>query len=276
MPYFRAILLILVLCGFYGIGVPIQTLARRRGWALSRKIPVFFSQTVCTLLGLRVRFEGENLGPKPRMIVANHVSWSDILVLASRETPCFVAKSEVADWPVLGAFARVQDTIFVRRESRADVPRVNAALARKMIGGEDILLFGEGTSSDGAGVLNFKPSHFAAARDALRLSPDLAEITVQPAAIVYTHARGRKLDANGRRALAWFGDADLAPHIWLLLKSAPIDCVVRFGGAISFNADSDRKVVAYETEQAVRALTGGEIAALGGGDKMQEISGGTG
>jgi lyso-ornithine lipid O-acyltransferase len=263
MPYFRAILLVLALCGFYGIGVPIQTLARRRGWALSRKIPVFFSQTVCTLLGLRVRFEGENLGPKPRMIVANHVSWSDILVLASRETPCFVAKSEVADWPVLGAFARVQDTIFVRRESRADVPRVNADMARKMIGGEDILLFGEGTSSDGAGVLDFKPSHFAAARDALRLSPDVAEITVQPAGIVYTHARGRKLDSNGRRALAWFGDADLAPHIWLLLKSAPIDCVVRFGAPIAFTADSDRKIVAYETEQAVRALTEAEITSVG-------------
>lgn len=262
MPYIRAVLLILALSGFYAVGVPLQRLARRRGWALSRDIPPFFARTVCSLLGLRVRFEGADLGPKPRMIVANHVSWSDILALASRETPCFVAKSEVAGWPLLGAFAKVQDTIFVRRDSRADVPRVNAAMASKMVAGEDVLLFGEGTSSDGAGVLNFKPSHFAAARDIFRLFPETAAVTVQPAAITYTHARGEPLDAEGRRALAWFGDADLAPHIWLLLKCAPVDCVICFGAPISFNSESDRKTVAVETERRVRALAEAQIAKI--------------
>jgi 1-acyl-sn-glycerol-3-phosphate acyltransferase len=223
MAYIRVFFLILALLGFYVLGVPLQRLARRHGWPLARSIPPFFARTTCALLGLRVRFEGEEPGPKPRMIVANHVSWSDILALASRETPCFVAKSEVARWPLLGAFARVQDTIFVRRDSRADVPRVNAAMAEKMMAGEDVLLFGEGTSSDGEGVLSFKPAHFAAARDVLRLFPQVAAVTVQPAAIIYTHAQGKALDAAGRRHLAWFGDADLAPHIWQLLKSAPVD-----------------------------------------------------
>ncbi|WP_298351864.1 lysophospholipid acyltransferase family protein [Rhodoblastus sp.] len=268
MAYFRAFLLVLALLGFSAVGAPVQALARRRRWALAEKIPVFFSRTICALLGLRVHFEGEALlGPKPRMIVANHVSWSDILALASRETPCFVAKSEVASWPLLGAFARVQDTIFVRRDSRADVPRVNALMAQKMVAGEDVLLFGEGTSSDGAGVLSFKPSHFAAARDALRLFPDIEEVTIQPAAIVYTHSRGRPLDEASRRALAWFGDADLAPHIWLLLKAAPVDCQVRFGAPIAFRADSDRKAVALETENRVRALAEARTAQLGPDDK---------
>ena len=260
MIYIRTILLLLALSGFYIIGVPLQYLARRRRWPLSRKIPPFFARTICWLLGLRVRFQGEELGPKPRMIVVNHVSWSDILVLASRETPCFVAKSEVANWPFLGAFARVQDTIFVRRDSRSDVPRVNAAMATKMVAGEDVLLFGEGTSSDGAGVLGFKPSHFAAARDILRLFPEVASVTIQPAAITYTHARNKPLDVNGRRALAWFGDADLAPHIWLLLKSAPVDCLVNFGAPLAFEAGSDRKAVAFETERRVRALAEAQIA----------------
>lgn len=268
MAYVRAFFLVLALLGFYAVGAPVQALARRRRWALAEKIPVVFSRTICALLGLRVHFEGEALlGPKPRMIVANHVSWSDILALASRETPCFVAKSEVAGWPLLGAFARVQDTIFVRRDSRADVPRVNALMARKMIAGEDVLLFGEGTSTDGAGVLSFKPSHFAAAREALRLFPEIEAVTIQPAAIVYTHSRGKPLDEESRRALAWFGDADLAPHIWLLLKAAPVDCRVRFGAPIAFRADSDRKAVALETENRVRALAGARIAQLGLDDK---------
>ena len=261
MSYFRAFFLLLVLAGFYLFGVPLQRLSRRRGWALARRIPTFFARSTCAILGLRFRFEGEPLGPKPRMIVSNHLSWSDILVFAARETPCFVAKSEVANWPLLGAFARVQDTIFVRRGNRADVPRVNEAMADRMVGGEDVLLFGEGTSSDGEGVLSFKPSHFAAARDALRRYPQVLGVTVQPAAIAYTHARGKELDAAGRRRLAWFGDAELAPHIWLLLKSAPVECIVLFGAPITFDSNSDRKAVALETERRVRDLAAAQSAA---------------
>jgi 1-acyl-sn-glycerol-3-phosphate acyltransferase len=255
MAYIRAFLLGIALIGFYLIGVPVQRLARGRGWTLAEKIPPLFARTLCFLLGLRIVFDGAALAAKPRMVVSNHVSWSDILVFASRETPCFVAKSEVSDWPVLGAFARVQDTIFVRRDSRADVARVNAAMAEKMKSGEDVLLFGEGTSSDGGGVLAFKPSLFAAARDLLRLYPEVAAVTIQPAAIAYIAARGKRLDAEGRRALAWFGDADLAPHIWTLLKSAPVDCHVRFGEALQYRHDTDRKAIALETEACVRNLS---------------------
>ena len=254
MAYIRAFFLILALLGFAAVVAPLQKLARRRGWALAEKIPPFFARTICALLGLKVRFEGAELGPKPRMIVSNHVSWSDILAYACRETPCFVAKSEVASWPLLGRFAKVQDTIFVNRESRADVPRVNAAMAAKMMAGEDVLLFGEGTSSDGDGVLAFKPSHFAAARDLLRLYPEIRSVTVQPAAIAYVSARGEKLDVEGRRRIAWFGDADLAPHIWQLLKSAPVECVIAFGPPLAFELESERKAVAAETEARVRVL----------------------
>ncbi|MBB4197023.1 1-acyl-sn-glycerol-3-phosphate acyltransferase [Rhodoblastus sphagnicola] len=250
----------IALIGFYLLATPLQRLARRRGWRLAEKIPPFFARTVCFLLGLRVVFDGAALGPKPRMIVSNHVSWSDILVFASRETPCFVAKSEVADWPVFGAFARAQDTIFVKRDSRSDVARVNAAMAEKMRAGEDVLLYGEGTSSDGADVLAFKPSLFAAARDLLRLYPEVAAVTIQPAAIAYVASRGKKLDAEGRRVLAWFGDAELAPHIWTLLKHAPVDCRVRFGEALAYGAETDRKAIAAETEARVRRLAAALVA----------------
>ena len=264
MPYCRAFFLVAALIGFYLFGVPLQYLARRRNWAIARRIPPLFARTICALLGLRVQLDGQQTGQKPRMIVSNHVSWTDILAFASLETPCFVAKSEVAGWPLLGAFAKVQDTIFVRRDLRADVPRVNAAMAEKMVAGEDVLLFGEGTSSDGAGVLNFKPSHFAAARDLLRLFPHVRDVTIQPAAITYTHARGKPLDAMGRRALAWFGDADLAPHIWLLLKLAPVDCMISLGSALAFTAESDRKTIASETERKVRELTEAAVTKIGG------------
>jgi 1-acyl-sn-glycerol-3-phosphate acyltransferase len=110
-------------------------------------------------------------------------------------------------------------------------------------------------------VLSFKPSHFAAARDLLRLYPGIASVTVQPAAIAYVSAGGQKLDAAGRRRLAWVGDAELAPHIWLLLKSAPVECVVRFGAPLAFARDSDRKAIALATEERVRELATAQIAS---------------
>jgi 1-acyl-sn-glycerol-3-phosphate acyltransferase len=79
-------------------------------------------------------------------------------------------------------------------------------------------------------------------------------VTIQPAVIAYVAARGKKLDAEGRRSLAWYGDADLAPHIWTLLRNAPVDCCVRFGEALVFTADTDRKAIAVETERRVRGL----------------------
>ena len=154
----------------------------------------------------------------------------------------------------VGILARVQDTIFVKRDSRADVPRGNVAMANKMQAGEDVLLFGEGTSSDGQGVLAFKPSHFAAARDLLRLYPQVSTVTIQPAAIAYVSARGKKLDAEERRTLAWFGDDELAPHIWTLLKSAPVECRIAFGPPLQFRLDSARKQIALETEGRVREI----------------------
>ncbi len=72
---------------------------------------------------------------------------------------------------------------------------------------------------------------------------------------------GKDFDAAGRRRLAWFGDAELAPHIWLLLRSAPVDCVVHFGAPLVFDCESDRKVIALETERRVRELAAAQSVA---------------
>ncbi len=254
MAILRAFMLVFALAGFYILGTPLQWLAQKRRWPLAQRIPPFFCGTICAIIGLRINFETPPVSDGPRLIVANHVSWTDILVLASRAPICFVAKAEVAKWPIFGAFARVQRTIFVDRNNRADVPRVNKAMAARMMAGEDVLLFAEGTSSDGSGVLSFKPSHFGAARDLLRIYPQVEKVVVQPVAIAYTRAKGVLLDEAARQKFAWFGNSALLPHIWLLLKSGPVDCRVAFGAPLAFTASSERKILALATRQSVEKL----------------------
>jgi 1-acyl-sn-glycerol-3-phosphate acyltransferase len=152
--------------------MPVQWLAIRGNWQLQRQLPLFFCRVTCRLFGIRARFYGRIAGPSPQMIVPNHVSWADVLVLGCRQAPLrFVAKSEVAGWPLFGAIARLTGTIFVERQRPRSILRVNAALCERLAEGEDVVVFAEATTSDGNRLKRFNASHFAAARDLLRARP---------------------------------------------------------------------------------------------------------
>ena len=140
--------------------------------------------------------KASDLGPKPRMIVANHVSWSDILVLASRETPCFVAKSEVATgrcW-ALSPGCRIRFSSSARAGQRC--PASMPPWRQRWWRAKTSYCSARARRATARACLTFKPSHFAAARESFRLFPEVEAVTVQPAAIAYTHARGKPLDAS--------------------------------------------------------------------------------
>jgi 1-acyl-sn-glycerol-3-phosphate acyltransferase len=135
------------------------------------------------------------------------VSWTDIIALASLYPFVFLAKSEVASWPVLGLLARLQGTIFVERGARQDISRVNDSLADVLRAGGDLVVFPEGTSSDGAAVLPFRSAHFAPleAMAARGEAPTLA-----PVAISYS-------DGLEMIDVGWYGDMTFLPHLWRLM-----------------------------------------------------------
>ena len=239
----RALALGLALVGFFAIGVPVQRLASARGWRLAGRIPVFFSRTLCRLLRISVHTNGR-VSTEGSLVVANHVSWTDILVLGTREPTSFLAKSEVAGWPLLGAFARAQATVFVDRQHKSCIPQVNAAMAHAMRQGRAVVLFPEATTSDGTRMKPFFSSHFAAAID--------AQATIQPVVIVYARRDGLPLDRAGRAALAWYGDMTLLPHVLALLRGGPVDCHVVFAEPIAVGRDMDRKSLARAAQTAIR------------------------
>jgi 1-acyl-sn-glycerol-3-phosphate acyltransferase len=189
------------------------------------------------------------------MIVPNHVSWTDVLVLGCRQAPLrFVAKSEVANWPLFGAIARLTGTIFVERQRRRSILHVNAALAERLAADEDVVVFAEATTGNGSRLNRFNAPHFAALRDFLIARPEKPHATVTPVGIAYMRRHGLPLGRLGRSAVAWYGDTELLPHLWTLVTRGGVDCEVTYGAPIRFDRRSDRKIVARETEAAVRRL----------------------
>jgi 1-acyl-sn-glycerol-3-phosphate acyltransferase len=220
------------------VAVPVQALARSRGWAIQHAIQTGFCKLICAVLCIRVRREGVLPARRPRFVVANHLSWTDIIALASVEPFVFLAKSEVARWPALGLLARVQGTIFVERGARRDIPRVNAALVDVLQSGRDVVVFAEGTSTDGARPPRFKPSHFDAARD--------ADAVIAPVALFYSDG-ARPVD------LGWYGEMTFLPHLWGLMKRGGACCHLVFGAGVEPRG-KDRKALAEQAQEQVAEL----------------------
>ncbi|ODN72143.1 lysophospholipid acyltransferase family protein [Methylobrevis pamukkalensis] len=239
--------------------VPLQMLAVRRGWALSRRLPLVWHRVAARLLGVRITVRGAPAAERPLLICANHVSWLDIVVLAALMPVSFVAKSEVGTWPVFGTLARLQRSVFVDRQRRSATASQARDIAGRLGAGDAIVLFAEGTSSDGTLVLPFRSALVGAAHAALEAG-DHPEVLVQPVAIAYTRIHGLPAGLAGRLEVSWTGEVDLVPHLLFVLRQASIDVSVLFGTPVVFGRGGDRKAVTLAAERAVRRMLAGEIA----------------
>jgi 1-acyl-sn-glycerol-3-phosphate acyltransferase len=216
--------------------------------------PVLFHRVFVGLFGLRVSQSGTPPeAGEPALVLSNHVSWLDIIVLGSLRPLSFVAKSEIAGWPVVGTLARLQRTVFIDRARRADTANVNAAVAQRLSKGDLIVLFAEGTTGDGTRLLPFRSSLVGAARAALAGEgggPD--RIRLQPLAITYPRRNGLPVTRTERPEVAWYGDMDLAPHLAAFLAGGPLDIHVVWGAPIAVEAGTDRKRATALAEACVR------------------------
>ena len=189
--------------------MPVQGvgLALRRPW--SRTLPSFYHRWCCRILGLRVRAVGAPTVARPVLFASNHVSYADIAVLGSLIAGSFIAKAEVAHWPLFGWLAKLQRTVFVDRRMRSTQLQRDA-MTERLAAGDALILFPEGTSGDGNRVLPFKSALFSAAEPMQAIVP----IAVQPVSIAYTRLDGMPLGRLLRPFIAWYGSAELAPHLW--------------------------------------------------------------
>lgn len=244
-----------VLGGFGAITLPLMPLQAallRVSPRLARRFPNWYHRQVCRLLGIRLHIEGRVVDDAPVLLVANHVSWLDIPVLSAVAPLSFIAKKEVATWPFVSALARLQRTVFVDRTRRTAVGQTAGEIIDRLKTGDAIVLFAEGTSSDGNQVLPFKTPLFAAVKPSLANGYTDAGACVQTLAIAYTHLHGIPLGRYGRPLVGWYGDMDMATHAWRLLKAGPLDVKIRIGPPAPLANFADRKDLARYSEAEVR------------------------
>jgi 1-acyl-sn-glycerol-3-phosphate acyltransferase len=234
-------------------------------WGLANVAPsrwgpasVGYYRFLCRLLRIRIRVQGVPVTGTPVLIVSNHVSWADIVVLGAVAPMVFVAKRDVAGWPLIGAAARAQKVVFVDRERRQQTGNTVNEMAQRLSEGHPVVLFAEGTSSDGNRVLPFRTALIGAAA-AARDDAAITTLALQPLSICYPGLGGLPMGRAQRPRVAWYGDLDFLPHLKDFIRRNDVDAVVSFGPPVTVAADHDRKTTARTLETAVRQMTVGTL-----------------
>ena len=244
---------------FFGFTLPmmaIQTVALAFRLKISHWLPRWYHTRCLRILGIQVERRGKPSRHHPTIYASNHVSYLDITVLGSLVYGCFIAKSEVKSWPFFGWLARMQRTVFVERRI-SQTARHRDDLLSRLEAGDDLILFPEGTSGDGNRVKPFKSALFSVAEH----RPGGKPVYVQPVSIAYTRLDGLPLGRYLRPLFAWYGDMDLAPHLWQMAGMGRLTAVVRFHRPVTLEEVGSRKALRDYCESRsasglVAALTG--------------------
>lgn len=237
----------MILLFFAGLTMPLMPLQQLFVWfwpGMARRFPMYYHRLVCRLLGIRLKVSGKRPEEGPLLIVSNHVSWLDIVVLSAVAPVSFIAKKEVNGWPFFGSLARLQRTVFVDRDRRHATGNSRNEMQERMKAGDILVLFPEGTSSDGRRVLPFKSSFFGAA--------EIEGVLVQPVTLAYNGQWNLPMTRRRMPSYAWYGDMDLAPHLLGALQSGPVEVTVICHAALSLSGEANRKALARHAEEQVR------------------------
>jgi 1-acyl-sn-glycerol-3-phosphate acyltransferase len=257
----RIVLIVLAIVALTLVLLPFQLIGIAFNLWLQRTIPHLYHRILCALIGIRISEVGRRSTATPALILSNHVSWLDICVITALAPVVFVAKSEVAGWPVFGWLAKLQRTIFINRQARHQTGAATREIAARLLGGDAVVLFAEGTSSDGIRVLPFRSSLVGAVHHALGNTTRHTHITVQPMSLAYVGFGGVPMGRGLRERVAWYGDADLIPHLLHVLSSGAVDVTVSWGEATAYDMSADRKAIARDAEKSVRRMTAAALRA---------------
>jgi 1-acyl-sn-glycerol-3-phosphate acyltransferase len=245
------------------ICIPWQKSGVLFGLKRRKSFPQRYHRFLCRLFGIRVRVIGTPIDDRGVLIVANHTSWLDILVFSAAAKVSFVAKSEVQSWPFFSTLARLQETVFVERNRRAQTGDARDHIRDRVLAGDALVLFPEGTSSDGNKVKPFKSALMGAAEAVL--GTDAAGqpvyVPVQPVSVAYIGLYGMPMGRENRPLFAWYGDMELVPHLWEAVKTGPIEVTIIFHEPMTVADAGGRKKLAAIAEDVVRR---GQVRALAG------------
>lgn len=242
------LLAVVRLVGLLGLTIvllPVQFVALKFGASLSRRLPGRYHAWCLRLMGARLAVHGTVSDRRPTLYISNHVSYLDILALSAATELSFIAKREVGEWPLIGTLARLQRTVFVDRR-RASVADERDSMIGRLRAGDSLVLFPEGTTSDGNRALAFKSAFFAVVEDARE-----AALAVQPVTIAYTKLDNMPLGRDFRPTIAWYGLMELGGHAMTLLGLGRIVIDIYFHPVVEPRDFAGRKALARHCEHVI-------------------------
>lgn len=217
---------------------------KRPRWRDSLCVTCF--RIAARILHIRIKVKGGVAAVRPLLVVSNHLSYLDIIVLGSVFPFRFTPKMEISGWAGISSLCRAAGCIFVDRRAaklHETMDKLRMALGQR----EVISLFPEATTGNGLRTLSFKPGFFNLAEAPVAG----VDLTVQPAALIYTHIGGLPIDSCQWPKLAWYGDMLLVPHVWELLKLGRIDVTLEFLPPAGMREHAGRKGLAAHCHQAI-------------------------
>jgi 1-acyl-sn-glycerol-3-phosphate acyltransferase len=233
------------------IAIPIQAVLLQLSARSARRFARTYHAILCRLIGIKVQVVGTPSASPAVLYVSNHSSWLDILVLGGVLEASFVSKAEIGTWPLIGTVARLGRTVFVSR-TRTSTGKEAGDIQQRLQAGDSIILFPEGTSNDGTRVLPFRSSFLSVAQDAKQ---------VQPVSLVYDRLGGLPACRRDRPFFAWYGDMDMARHVWRAAGLGDCTVSIEFHPTVTIDAFGSRKALADHCRTVIaagldRALTG--------------------
>lgn len=175
-----------------------------------------WSRDMLRIMGVQLEVRGQAPAAGPCLVVANHISWLDILVINAAQPVRFVSKADVLRWPLLGSLVAGAGTLFIERESRRDALRMVQLMAERLQAGDRVAVFPEGTTGDGRGLLPFHPN--------LLQSAIAADAPIVPVALRYVKANSQER----HDAPVFVGSTTLVASIWTTLRARGLTAVVHY------------------------------------------------
>lgn len=233
--------------------VLVLALAMPLMWVISRFAPTHrfrllnaSSRLLLRIIGVRFLVKGAPSLSRPLLLVSNHTSYLDVLLLGAVLPVRFTPKSDIAKWPVVGAICRMIGCVFIDRKATRTTDN-QEKLVEALEQGACVSLFPEGTTNDGKRVLPFRSSYFSLAE---RTFTGRA-LAVQPAVIRYTRINGMPVGHADKPLIAWYGDMDLVPHAAALLKLGVIDAEIEFLPQVEEGTFENRKALAAHCQRVI-------------------------
>lgn len=219
--------------------VALSRCGRRPSWIAA--VVRWWHRRLCAILGLRIRLSGQ-LAPGC-LLIANHISWLDIPIIGAQGEIGFLAKAQIRDWPLIGWLAEIAGTHFIERGANR-IQDVSAALREDLGQGRTLMIFPEGTTSDGTRVLRFHPRLFALAQE--------TGLAIQPIALAYRQGHGDMPDTIA----PFVGDDTLVAHLLRVIRHPDLVADIRFLPPIAVTQQSQRRVLAETSRRAIVASLG--------------------